>query len=84
MAYLGWKPIGDPTQRLLDAIEECEAVWGNDPAYKEVIFKLDQVEQELDTLTASPGRRAALRAVSPNPAGQEPRERSEPPSEVQR
>jgi hypothetical protein len=79
---LGWKPIGDPVQRLLDAIEECESAWGNDGAYKDVIFKLDQVEQELDTITASPGRRAALRAAMPNAAGQEPEDRSEPTSYV--
>ncbi len=52
-------------------------MWGDDRAYKDVVFKLDQVEQELDTLNASPGRRAALRAASPNMSGQEPRERSE-------
>jgi hypothetical protein len=78
MATLGWKPIGDPVKRLLDAIEECEAAWGNDSAYREVIFKLDQVEQELDTIVASPGRRAALRAMAPVPSGQEPTDRSEP------
>ena len=58
-------------------------VWGNDQAYKEVVFKLDQVEQELDTLLASPGRRASLRAASASSAGQEPKDRSEPPSEAQ-
>ena len=78
MATLGWRPVGDPVKRLTDAIEECEAAWGNDPAYKEVIFKLDQVEQELDTIVASPGRRAALRALNPVPSGQEPTDRSEP------
>lgn len=82
MATLGWRPVGDPCQRLCDAIEECEAVWGNDPAYKDVLFKLGQVEQELDTLQASPGRRAALRAVPANMAGQDREERGEPPSYV--
>ncbi len=70
MATLGWKPIGDPVKRLCDAIEECECLWGDDPAYRDVLFKLDQVEQELDLLTASPGRRAVLRAVLPNMSGQ--------------
>jgi hypothetical protein len=84
MATLGWKPIGDPVQRLCDAIEECESVWGDDPAYKQVLFNLDKVEQELDLLTASPGRRAVLRAAMPSMSGQEPTERGEPPMGVQR
>lgn len=84
MATLGWRPVGDPVQRLQDAIEECEAVWGDDPAYKQIVFWLDKVEQELDVVTASPGRRAALRAAKPNMAGQEPTDRSEPPSEAQK
>ena len=83
MTTLGWKPIGDPVVRLRNAIDECEAAWGNDQAYKEVVFKLDQVEQELDTLLASPGRRASLRAASASSAGQEPTDRREPPSEAQ-
>lgn len=83
MSTLGWRPVGDPVQRLQDAIEECEAAWGNDPAYKQTIFYLDKVEQELDSLTASPGRRAALRALPPNIAGQTPTDRSEPPSEAE-
>ena len=78
-----WRPIGDPCQRLLDAIEECECMWGNDPAYKDVLFKLDQVEQSLDLLTASPGHRAALRAARPAMSGQE-LQRTEPPMEAQR
>jgi hypothetical protein len=77
MATLGWHPIGDPAQRLCDAIEECEALWGDDRAYKDVLFKLDQVEQELDTLQASPGRRAAMRAQGPVMSGQTPEERGE-------
>ena len=84
MGTYGWKPIGDPVRRLCDAIEECEATWGDDPAYKDVCFKLDQVEQELDLLTASPGRRAVLRAAMPAMSGQEPSHREEAPSEVQR
>ncbi len=79
-----WRPIGDPCQRLLDAIEECECMWGDDPAYKDVIFKLDQVEQTLDLLTASPGRRAVLRAALPVMSGQEPTHREEAPMEAQR
>jgi hypothetical protein len=76
----GWQPIGDPVRRLLDAIDECEAQWGNDPAYRDVAFKLERVEQELDALVASPGHRAALRALAPSNSGQEPSERSEPAS----
>lgn len=83
MATLGWRPVGDPVKRLSDAIEEVEQLWGDDPAYKQTIFYLDKVEQELDTITASPGRRAALRALPPNMAGQEPTDRSEPQSEAQ-
>jgi hypothetical protein len=78
----GWAPVGDPVQRLLDAIEECEAQWGSDPAYKDVAFKLDQVEWELDAIVASPGHRAALRALAPNNSGQEATERSEPRTEA--
>lgn len=84
MATLGWRPVGDPCQRLLDCIEECEAVWDNDPAFKQVLFNLDKVEQELDLLTASPGRRAVLRAAMPAMSGQEPTHREEPPMGVQR
>ena len=76
----GWAPVGDPVQRLLDAIEECEAQWGSDPAYKDVAFKLDQVEQELDSIVASPGHRAALRGLAPVHSGQEPSSREESPS----
>jgi hypothetical protein len=80
----GWAPVGDPVQRLLDAIDECEAQWGEDPAYKDVTFKLEQVEQELDTIVSSPGHRASLRALAPSNSGQEPTERSEPPSKAEK
>lgn len=83
MAYLGWKPVGDPVQRLLDAIEECERQWGNDPAYKDVRFNLEKVEQELDSLTGSPGHRAALRAQGPSMSGQAPSHREERPSSAE-
>lgn len=73
----GWRPVGDPCRRLLDAIEECEALWGDDRAYREICFKLDQVEQELDYLSASPGHRASLRAALPNASGQSPERREE-------
>ncbi len=73
----------DPCQELCRAIEEFEECYAHDPAFKDVCFKLDQVEQELDVLTASPGRRAAQRAAMPNHAGQEPTERSESHSYVQ-
>lgn len=84
MSTLGWRPVGDPVTRLRDAIDECEAAWGNDPAYKDTIFLLDKVEQELDLLVASPGRRAALRAAQPNASGQEPTDRAERPSEAEK
>lgn len=80
MATLGWHPIGDPVKRLTDAIEECKVAWGTDPAYKEAGYKLEQVAQELDSIVASPGHRAALRAQGPVSSGQEPSNRSEPPS----
>ena len=80
MGTLGWQPVGDPVQRLCDAIDECEALWGNDSAYRDILFNLDKVEQELDLVVASPGRRAALRAAKPNIGGQDPVDRSEPPS----
>jgi hypothetical protein len=83
MSTLGWRAVGDPVQRLCDAIEECKAQWGSDPAYKDVCFKLNQVEQELDVICASPGHRAALRAAGPNMAGQAPTERAEAPMEAQ-
>ncbi|HXJ92620.1 MAG TPA: hypothetical protein VMT20_07025 [Terriglobia bacterium] len=69
---------------LLAAIENCERAWTGDRAYRDILFKLDQVEQELSILTASAGHRAALRAQGPNMAGQIPEERSEAPSEAQR
>jgi hypothetical protein len=72
----------NPCEELCKAIEEMEECYQGDPAYKEILFKLDQVEQDLETIMASPGRRAALRALPANAAGQEPRERSEPPSYV--
>lgn len=73
----------NPEAELLIAIDECEERWSNDPAYSKVCQLLEQVEQELDNL-ASPGHRAALRAPGPNMAGQEPTDRSEPPSEAQK
>ncbi len=83
MATLGWKPIGDPRQRLLAAIAECCEAWGEDPAYKEARFKLEQVQQDLDLTDSSPGHRAAMRATLPAMTGQEPTNRSEPPMEAQ-
>ena len=68
---------------LLAAIEMCEREWEGDRAYRDVLFKLDQVEQELEALCASPGHRAARAALPPNAAGQVPEERSESPSYVQ-
>lgn len=67
---------------LLAAIEMCEKEWGGDRAYRDVLYKLDQVEAELEALCASPGHRAAMRALPPNAAGQEPQERAEAPSYV--
>lgn len=67
----------DPEAELLTAVDECEEQWCDDPAYSKVLQLLGQVEQELDSLS-SPGRRAALRALPPNMAGQEPTDRSEP------
>ena len=83
MGTLGWKPVGDPCTRLLDAIEECEATWGDDAAYRDICLWLDKVEQELEVIQASPGHRAALRANPPNAAGQRPEDRSESKSYVQ-
>jgi hypothetical protein len=71
-------------RRLLGAIDYCKSAWKDDRAYKDVLFALGKVEQDLDLIAASPGRRAALRASSPNAAGQEPSDRSEAPSEVQK
>jgi hypothetical protein len=76
MGTLGWKS-GDPTSVLCTAIEKCEKAWDKDEAYNEVLFKLRQAKQELEVLSASPGRRAALRAAAPNMAGQEPSHREE-------
>jgi hypothetical protein len=62
---------GDPCARALIAqIEVCENAWQGDRAYNDVLFKLDQVEQALDLLTASPGHRAAMRAPEPVMSGQ--------------
>lgn len=60
-----------PTNALLFAIEECLEEWGDDPAYKNTAQKLKEVERELDVLVASPGQRAARRALPPNSSGQE-------------
>jgi hypothetical protein len=70
-------------RRLISAIDNCEQAWKNDRAYKDILFNLDKIEQELDLMTASAGQRAARRASSPNIAGQDPDDRSEAPSEVQ-
>jgi hypothetical protein len=76
---------GDPCARnLLSAIEVCERQWAGDRAYRDVLFKLDQVEQELDLLTASAGHRAAMRAHEANPSGQEPSRGREERLEAQR
>jgi hypothetical protein len=73
---------GDPSARvLLAAIENCERAWAGDRAYRDILFKLGQVEQELEVL--SPGQLAARRAQGPNAAGQIPEERSEAPSRAQ-
>jgi hypothetical protein len=81
---LGWRPVGDPEQRLHDAIDECEQLWGNDSAYKDILFNLDKVEQELDHVSSSPGHRAALRAGKPNIGGQDPDSGRERPSEAEK
>lgn len=60
------------TDALLFAIGECLEDWGDDPAYAPAAQKLREVQRELDTLTASPGQRAAARAEPPNQSGQEP------------
>lgn len=80
MTTLGWRPIGDPVTKLLDAIDECKATWGDDSAYKDVRANLDDAVQELDILKASPGKRAAMRASLPNMAGQE---RSQPAEKME-
>jgi hypothetical protein len=64
MATLGWHPIGDPTQRLKDAVGECAALFGTDAAFADALAKLNSGAAELDTLTASPGRRAAAQATA--------------------
>ncbi len=74
---------GDPCARaLLACIEQCERQWEGDRAFKDVLFKLGQVEQELELLTASEGQKAAMRAAKPNMAGQDPEERAERPSSL--
>ena len=64
----------DCIEELCNAICECKEAWGSDPAYKDVLFRLERIEQELDTITASPGHRAALRSQGPNQSGQVPGE----------
>ena len=64
----------DCCEELCKAIQECKECWGSDPAYKDVLFRLERIEQELDTITASPGHRAALRSQGPNQSGQVPGE----------
>ncbi len=65
------------TERLLGAIEDCESEWKGDRAYRDVLHKLDQVEQELDVLQASPGHREAMRVRGPVMSGQIPEDREE-------
>jgi hypothetical protein len=64
----------DCVQELCNAIEECKCSWGSDPAYKDVLYRLERIEQDLDSITASPGHRAALRAQGPKQSGQVPGE----------
>lgn len=74
---------GDPCARsLLAAIAVCKHSWEGDRAYRDVLQKLDEVEQALDLVTASPGHRAAMRAPEASPAGQEPSHGREPASYV--
>ena len=73
---------GQCAKVLLTAIENCETAWANDRAFRDVLFKLDQVEQELEVLCASPGHREAMRSSGPLPSGQVPKERSENESYV--
>ena len=75
---------GDPCARVLcAAIDNCEKAWAGDRAYRDILYRLDEIQQELQVLCASPGYRAARAALPPNPAGQVPKERSEAPSYVQ-
>ena len=62
---------------LLACIEQCEHAWEGDRAYRDVLYKLDQVEEALDILTASAGHRAAMRASEVSHSGQEPSRNSE-------
>ena len=64
----------DCVEELCNAICECREAWGTDPAYKDVLYRLERIEQDLDTITASPGHRAALRAQGPKQSGQIPGE----------
>ena len=67
----------DCVEELCNAICECREAWGTDPAYKDVLYRLERIEQDLDTITASPGHRAALRAQGPKMSGQVPGEPQE-------
>ena len=59
------------TDALLFTIGECLEDWGDDAAYNKVGQKLREVQQELDTLSESPGR-AAARAAAASQSGQNP------------
>jgi hypothetical protein len=67
-----WRSPRDPVEELCCAIEEMEACFGDDDAFNGILAKLDEVEEELDWITASAGRRAVLRSQPPNHSGQEP------------
>ena len=74
----------DPCARVLcAAIDNAERCWAGDRAYRDLLFKLDEVRQELELICASPWHMAALAALPPNHAGQVPKERAESPSYVQ-
>ena len=76
---------GDACARnLLSAIEMCEESWAGDRAFRDVLFKLDEVEEQVELMCASPGHKAALSARPPAMSGQEPRVDREERMEVQR
>jgi hypothetical protein len=54
---------------LLNAITHAEKNWGQNPGFRNILFKLQQVREELDTLsteaeeTPQPRQQAATRAL---------------------
>jgi hypothetical protein len=51
--------MAEPAGFLLNAITHAEKAWAQYPEFKPILFKLNQIRNELSVLNASAGQRAA-------------------------